>query len=306
MPHPDYSSFSVSSEVQEEYRKLMLQKRIVKFADNNSYDAETVDSAIDSGEIRSDLNEQEQERLKQIIWAKANVSAGAKWQLTMPLFTTEQPTLEDYGLSDEVMPEFVADIQSFVNEYGSNNEYMPSTESDPALSVLGELVSVNGKPCVSCSVNADQETDSVGVYITYNKRFAPTSNLGPGFFKEGSDGWQVDPYFDIKIPNPNLDLDQSLSLSAEDFDLTVDEVKQLRDAFVNYGKDICNIHIVSPANFDLWNGMWYDGLVRFSNFGVNDGIVTLSWKNFGYVLTFYTDAQIASTGYVASIRHTLL
>ena len=80
MPHPDYSSFSVSSDVQEEYRKLMLQKRVVKFADDNSYDAETVDSAIDSGEIRSDLNEQEQERLKQIIWART-YEESAKYKL---------------------------------------------------------------------------------------------------------------------------------------------------------------------------------------------------------------------------------
>lgn len=305
MPHPDYSSFSVSSAVQEEYRKLMLQKRIVKFADNNSYDAETVDSAIDSGEIRSDLNEREQERLKQIIWAKANVSVGAKWQLTMPLFPAEPPTLEDYGLSEEVMPEFVADIQSFVNEYGSNNEYRPSTESDPALSFLGELVSVNGKPCVSCGVETDIETGYEYVYFNYNKRFAPTCLLAPGFYKEGSDGWQIDSYFSIIIPNPNLDLNQSLPLSAEDFDLTVDEVKQVRDAFVNYGQD-SDIRIVTPADFDLWNNGWDDEVVRYTNFGVDDGIVTLRWKNLGYVLTFYTDAQIASTGYVASIRYELM
>ena len=47
MAHPDYSSFSVSSDVQEEYRKLMLQKRIVKFADDNSYDAELLTQAAD-------------------------------------------------------------------------------------------------------------------------------------------------------------------------------------------------------------------------------------------------------------------
>jgi len=300
MPHPDYSSFSVSSTVQEEFRKLMLQKRVVKFADNNSYDAETVDSAIDSGEIRSDLNEQEQERLKQIIWAKANVSAGAKWQLTMPLFTTEQPTLEDYGLSDEVMPEFVADIQSFVNEYGSHNSYRPSTESDPALSVLGELISINGKPCVQCRVLSADEA----VFVVHQKQFAPTRWLPLEFYKEESGAWQGSPDFGVIIQNPNIDVSQSVSLMAEDFDLTVDEVKQLRDAFVNYGQDIYKIYIVSPANSDLWGGDPSVKLTRYNNSGVDDGIVKLRWKNFGYVLTFYTDEQIASTGYVASIECT--
>ena len=221
MPHPDYSSFSVSSDVQEEFRKLMLQKRIVKFADNNSYDAETVDAAIDSGEIRSDLNEQEQERLKQIIWAKAEIN-GAKWKLnTRKLDIDEGAMLTDLGIASGDMEAFTADILAFLDEYGTEGLYDVGTASasDEANNELLKLLSIDGKPIGSLRTHKGNI-----VVIASNSDESPslTSPYYVAYWALGTSGLNVV----FKFPG---DEEKTIEYGVEDFDISEEEFPNLRD-----------------------------------------------------------------------------
>lgn len=220
MPHPDYSSFSVSSDVQEEFRKIMLQKRIVKFADNNSYDAETVDSAIDSGEIRSDLNEQEQERLKQIIWAKAEIN-GAKWKLnTRKLGADAGATLTDFGIASDDMEAFTADILAFIDEYGTEGQYDAGTASDEATKELSKLLSIDGKPI------GYLETYDGSVVCVGSDSIEFTSRTAPHY----SACWAADEnsILDISLKFPGAEA-KTIEYGVEDFDISEEEFPNLRD-----------------------------------------------------------------------------
>ena len=220
MPHPDYSSFSVSSEVQEEFRKLMLQKRVVKFADNNSYDAETVDAAIDSGEIRSDLNEQEQERLKQIIWAKAEIS-GAKWKLnTRKLGADEGATLTDFGIASDDMEAFTADMLAFIDEYGTEGLYDVGTASDEANKELLKLLSIDGKPIGFLGVQ-----DGNIVVVASDSYVSPS--LTPPIYYAA---WKADKnsrlVIGFKFPGAE---EKTIEYGVEDFDISEEEFPNLRN-----------------------------------------------------------------------------
>lgn len=220
MPHPDYSSFSVSSDVQEEFRKLMLQKRIVKFADNNSYDAETVDAAIDSGEIRSDLNEQEQERLKQIIWAKAEIN-GAKWKLnTRKLGVDEGATLTDFGIASSNMEAFTADMLAFIEEYGTEGHYDVGTASDEATNELSKLLSIDGKPI------GYLETYDGSVVCVGSDSIEFTSRTAPHY----SACWAADEnsILGISLKFPGAEA-KTIEYGVEDFDISEEEFPNLRD-----------------------------------------------------------------------------
>lgn len=219
MPHPDYSSFSVSSAVQEEFRKLMLQKRIVKFADNHSYDAETVDSAIDSGEIRSDLNEQEQERLKQIIWAKAETN-GAKWKLnTRKLGIDKGATLTDLGIASGDMEAFTADILAFLDEYGTEGSYDVGTASDEANKELLKLLSIDGKPIGSLRA---RNGNIVVVASDSDESPSLTSPYYVAYWASGTSGLNVV----FKFPG---DEEKTIEYGVEDFDISEEEFPNLRD-----------------------------------------------------------------------------
>lgn len=216
MPHPDYSSFSVSSDVQEEFRKLMLQKRIVKFADNNSYDAETVDSAIDSGEIRSDLNEQEQERLKQIIWAKAEIN-GAKWKLsTRKLGEDENATLTDFGIASGDMEAFNADMFAFIDEYGTEGHYDVGTASDEATKELLKLLSIDGKPI-------DRLATRDGSFIYAGSGFGETA---PHYIATWSSRVPSELCVIFKFPGAE---EKTIEYGVEDFDISEEEFPNLRN-----------------------------------------------------------------------------
>ena len=220
MPHPDYSSFSVSSAVQEEFRKLMLQKRVVKFADNNSYDAETVDAAIDSGEIRSDLNEQEQERLKQIIWAKAEIN-GAKWKLnTRKLGADEGATLTDFGIASSDMEAFTADMLAFIDEYGTEGQYDAGTASDEAANALLKLLSIDGKPIYFL-----ETSDGSVVYVSSDSGEAPHTTPHYSAMWGTSDD---DPALFIALKFPGAE-EKTIEYGVEDFDISEEEFPNLRD-----------------------------------------------------------------------------
>lgn len=156
MVHPDYESFQIPAEVQEEYRKLVLQKRIVKWADGNAYDAEAVDAAIEAGEISTELTEKEIERLKQILWAKAEIYDPAKYKLTADWIESH------YSYEDEpIYGELRDELTAFVMENGTFNHPSPIVKTyviDPSISdasvvnALSELVSINGSGVIGASV----------------------------------------------------------------------------------------------------------------------------------------------------------
>lgn len=160
MVHPDYESFQIPADVQEEYRKLVVQKRVVKWADGNEYDAEIVDAAIESGEISTTLTAQEIERLKQILWAKAYEEPGAKWRFDIPFGYHEDLTYADFNLTEAQLTEFISDVNSFLDEYGTEGEYElgDSTEGDTALVAL---VSVNGM------INFIGNSEMSGLHVGY-------------------------------------------------------------------------------------------------------------------------------------------
>lgn len=155
MIHPDYESFQIPAEVQEEYRKLVLQKRIVKWADGNEYDAEAVDAAIEAGEISTQLTEKEIERLKQILWAKAEIYDPVKYKLTADWIESR------YSYEDEpIYSELREELMAFVVENGTFNEapigssYVidPSVSDASVVSALSELVSINSSGVVVATV----------------------------------------------------------------------------------------------------------------------------------------------------------
>lgn len=155
MVHPDYESFQIPAEVQEEYRKLVLQKRIVKWADGNEYDAEAVDAAIEAGEISTQLTEQEIERLKQILWAKAEIYGPAKYKLTADWIESH------YSYEDEpIYGELRDELTTFVMENGTFNQALigsayvinPLISDASVVSALSELVSINGSGVTAASV----------------------------------------------------------------------------------------------------------------------------------------------------------
>lgn len=157
MPHPDYESFQIPAEVQEEYRKLVLQKRIVKWADGNEYDAEAVDAAIETGEISTQLTEKEIERLKQILWAKAEETV-VKYNLTGDW----DQVIHSYE-DDHMYAQAWEELTVYVMEHGTYNSGRDAYElfygDDPeAIAGLDELVSINGQAVLDAMVMVDSNT----------------------------------------------------------------------------------------------------------------------------------------------------
>jgi len=155
MIHPDYESFQIPAEVQEEYRKLVLQKRIVKWADGNAYDAEAVDAAIEAGEISTQLTEKEIERLKQILWAKAESYGPAKYKLTADWIKSHYSYEDEpiYGELRDELTAFVMENGTFHQEpIGSGYAIDPSISDASVVSALSELVSINGSGVTTASV----------------------------------------------------------------------------------------------------------------------------------------------------------
>lgn len=165
MVHPDYESFQVPAEVQEEYRKLVLQKRIVKWADGNAYDAEAVDAAIEAGEISTQLTEKETKRLKQILWAKAEGNE-VKYRFTSG-WLPQNYSYDDDPIYEQAFRELAAYVieNGTYESQGSNGKY--SIIFDDPVSVvtgLAELVSINGGSVLGAEVvvqTTDPETPGI-------------------------------------------------------------------------------------------------------------------------------------------------
>lgn len=220
MPHPEYSDFTVPSDVQEEYRKLKLQKRVVKWADAHVYEAEPVDTAIADGEIPTTLSAEEQERLKQILWAKAEVN-GAKWKLnTRKLGADEGATLTDFGIASGDMEAFTADMLAFIDEYGTEEYYDVETASDEATKKLLKLLSIDGKPIGAL------ETYDGSVVSVCSDSFEIPSRTTPHYFAYW--GAYEDPVLYISFKFPGAE-EKTIEYGAEDFDISEEEFPNLRD-----------------------------------------------------------------------------
>lgn len=216
MPHPEYSDFTVPSDVQEEYRKLKLQKRVVKWADAHVYEAEPVDTAIEDGEIPTTLSAEEQERLKQILWAKAEVN-GAKWKMsTRKLGADEGATLTDFGIASGDIEAFTADMLAFIDEYGTEGNYYVETASDEATKKLLKLLSIDSKPIGTLETND-------GSVVTVSSEF---SNTSPSYF--ASWGVSDDPALYVRFKFPGAE-EKTIEYGVEDFDISEEEFPNLRD-----------------------------------------------------------------------------
>ena len=220
MPHPEYSDFTVPSDVQEEYRKLKLQKRVVKWADAHVYEAEPVDTAIEDGEIPTTLSAEEQERLKQILWAKAEFS-GAKWKLnTRKLGADAGATLTDFGIASGDMEAFNADMLAFIDEYGNEGLYDAGTASDEAAKELLKLLSIDGKP-----IGALETYDGSVVYVGSDS-FESPSRTTPHYFAYWGASDEPGLYISFKFPGAE---EKTIEYGVEDFDISKEEFPNLRD-----------------------------------------------------------------------------
>ena len=221
MPHPEYSDFTVPSDVQEEYRKLKLQKRVVKWADAHVYEAEPVDTAIADGEIPTTLSAEEQERLKQILWAKAEIN-GAKWKLnTRKLGEDLGATLTDLGIASGDMEAFNADMLAFLEEYGTEGYYDVETASDEAMQRLLKLLSIDGKPIGSLDTY-----DGNVVYVDSDSGEIIGRPASPHYsvLWQNHDGSGLFIFF--KFPGAE---EKIIEYGAEDFDISEEEFPNLRN-----------------------------------------------------------------------------
>ena len=193
MVHPDYESFQIPADVQEEYRKLVVQKRIVKWADGNEYDAEMVDAAIESGEISTTLTAQEIERLKQILWAKEYMDGAVN--IVTDVFDPDEAddplTLEAFGLTESAYLEKYAEWVAVFEEIGGNELRDPEDIALLNVTVDDELPdavrrSRFGEYSYIDFVFGDEPTSTYFKDVTCAQNFEAAEDAG---FGEGNIGW---------------------------------------------------------------------------------------------------------------------
>lgn len=192
MIHPDYESFQIPAEVQEEYRKLVLQKRIVKWADGNEYDAEAVDAAIEAGEISTQLTDKEIERLKQILWAKAyrDGAVNIVTDVFEPVEADNPLTLEAFSLTESAYLDKYDEWSAVFQEKLANELRDPED-----IALLNVTVDDELPECARINVQSGYSyiVFSFGEYsTTYYKHvlccqnFEAAEDMG---FGEGNIGW---------------------------------------------------------------------------------------------------------------------
>lgn len=172
---------------------MVVQKRIVKWADGNEYDAEIVDAAIESGEISITLTEQEIERLKQILWAKEYMDGAVN--IVTDVFEPDEAddplTLEAFSLTESAYLDKYDEWVAVFEEIGGNELRNPEDIALFNVTVddeLPECVRINLQSGYSyiTFIFGDEPTSTYSKEVICCQNFEAAEDMGLG---EGNIGW---------------------------------------------------------------------------------------------------------------------
>lgn len=172
---------------------MVVQKRIVKWADGNEYDAEIVDAAIESGEIGTTLTAQEIERLKQILWAKEYMDGAVN--IVTDVFEPDEAddplTLEAFSLTESAYLDKYDEWVAVFEEIGGNELRNPEDIALLNVTVDDELpecvrMVVQGGYSSIAFIFGDEPTSTYCKFVTCCQNFQAAEDMG---FGEGNIGW---------------------------------------------------------------------------------------------------------------------